>query len=95
MLCAELRVAQRFAVLCRLCHGNRAFLLDVSEDLSSLRRADDASALYALEHEAVQSTAELNVTLAGGASAGEYRCLFHVAGLRSNWLLLDLWGLRW
>ena len=93
MLCAELRVAQRFAVLGRLCHGDGAFLLDVSEDLSGLRRADDACALYALERDAVQSAAELDVTLAGGASAGEYRCLFHVAGLRSSWLLLGSYWL--
>ena len=94
MLCAELRVAQRFAVLGRLCHCDGAFLLDVSEDLPGLCWADHASALDALERDPVQSTTELDVALAGGASAGEYRCLFHVADLHSIWLLLDSVGLR-
>lgn len=57
------------------------FPLQIHEDLFRLRRADDASALDALEHDAVQSTPELNVALAYGALAGEYHCLLHVACL--------------
>lgn len=66
---------------CRLDSGD-AFSLHVEEDLACLSRADDSSALDALERHAVKSATKLNVALAQRASAGEYHRLFHVVGLR-------------
>ena len=56
--------------------------LHVDKYLTRLCRADDASALDALERDSVQSAPELNVALAYRASAGEYRSLLHIACLR-------------
>ena len=50
---------------------------------------DDAGALDALEHDPVQSSSELNVALAYGASAGENRSFRHILCLRILGLPLD------
>ena len=82
-LCAELRAAQRLAELGNLGDRSGAFALQVGQDVACLRRADGASALDAFERNAVKTSSELDVALACGALAGEYRRLFHIACLHS------------